>query len=56
MNELFADILDICVIVYLDDILIYSEEMGEHRRQVKVVLKRLKANGLYMLSNKCVFY
>jgi len=32
MNELFADLLDICVIVYLNDILIYSENLKEHKK------------------------
>ena len=56
MNELFADLLDICVIVYLDDILIYSEDLEEHKEQVKEVLRRLQANGLYVSPSKCAFH
>ena len=39
MNKLFADLLDVYVIVYLDDILIYSKNLTEHRKQVKEVLR-----------------
>ena len=56
MNDLFADLLDICVIVYLDDILIYSENLKEHKKQVKEVLRRLKTNGLYASPSKCAFH
>jgi len=30
VNTIFADMLDVCIIVYLDDILIYSEDMESH--------------------------
>ena len=30
MNDIFHDLLDVCVVVYLDDILIYSEDMSQH--------------------------
>jgi len=56
MNDLFADLLDICVIVYLDDILIYSENLKEHEKQVKEVLRQLKTNGLYVSLSKCAFH
>ena len=56
MNDIFADLLDVCVVVYLDDILIYSENLQDHKRQVKEVLRRLKTNGLYAVPNKCVFH
>ena len=56
MNELFADLLDICIIVYLNNILIYSENLKEHKKQVKEVLRRLKANRLYTSLSKCKFY
>jgi len=56
MNDLFTDLLDICVIVYLDNILIYSENLKEHEKQVKEVLRWLKTNGLYVSPSKCVFH
>ena len=30
MNDIFHDLLDVCVVVYLDDILIYSKDMSQH--------------------------
>ena len=30
MNDIFHDLLDICIIIYLDNILIYSEDMSQH--------------------------
>jgi len=56
MNELFADLLDICVIVYLNNILIYSKNLKEHKKQVKEVLRCLKANRLYASPSKCEFH
>ena len=55
MNDIFADMLDVCVVVHLDDILIYSSDKATHRRQVKEVLRRLQKNGLYAKPEKCEF-
>jgi len=38
MNNIFSDMLDVCVVVYLDDILIYSSKKAIHHQQVKEVL------------------
>ena len=38
MNEIFADLLDIYVIIYLDDLLIYSDDPALHKEQVREVL------------------
>ena len=56
MNKLFVDLLDICIIVYLNDILIYFENLKEHKKQVKEVLRWLKANRLYIFPGKCEFH
>jgi hypothetical protein len=56
MNDIFADMLDVCVVVYLDDILIYSSDMSTHRKQVKEVLRRLRQHGLYAKPEKCSFH
>ena len=55
MNNLFRDLIDVTVIVYLDDILIYSEKPGEHEGHVKEVLRRLKENHLFCKPSKCLF-
>jgi len=39
MNNVFSDLLDVCVVVYLDDILIYSNDIMQHRSHIKEVLK-----------------
>ena len=39
MNNIFSDLLDVCVMIYLDDILIYSNNMSKHYQHVKEVLK-----------------
>jgi len=56
MNDLFSDLLDVCIVVYLDDILIYSNDITQHREHVKEVLKRLQKAGLYVKAEKCEFY
>jgi len=43
------------VILYLDDILIYSKEMEEHHDQVRNVLQTLINNNLYAKLEKCKF-
>ena len=56
MNDIFSDVLDVFVVIYLDDILIYSNNMNDHKKHVKEVLKRLQENWLYASPTKCVFH
>ncbi len=56
VNDIFADMLDISIVVYLDDILIYSDNPTEHCEHVHEVLCRLRANGLYCKGSKCKFH
>jgi len=56
VNTIFADMLDICVVVYLDDILIYSEDMESHQQHVREVLRRLRLHGLFAKPEKCEFH
>jgi len=56
MNNVFSDLLDVCVVVYLDNILIYSDDITQHRKHVKEVLKRLQKAGLYAKAEKCEFH
>jgi len=39
MNNMFSDLLDVCVVVYLDDILIYSNDITQHWSHVERVQK-----------------
>ena len=56
MNDIFSDLLDICVIIYLDNILIYSNNMFKHHWHIKEVLKHLHKAGLYAKAEKCEFH
>ena len=56
MNDIFSDILDVCVMIYLDDILIYSNNMSKHHQHVKEVLKCLRKAGLYAKAEKYKFH
>ncbi|QRW23760.1 Retrotransposable element Tf2 protein [Rhizoctonia solani] len=56
MNELFKDLLDVCVIIYLDDILIYSKDDATHTQHVHEVLRRLMENQLFCKASKCTFH
>jgi len=56
MNDLFSNLLDVCVVVYLDDILIYSDDITQHRKHVKEVLKRLRKVELYTKAEKYKFH
>ena len=52
MNDIFSDLLDVCVVIYLDDILIYSNNMSEHHQYIKEVYK----TSLYTKAEKCEFH
>ena len=56
INNIFSDLLDVCVMIYLDDILIYLNNMSEHHQHVKEVLKHLCKTGLYAKVEKCKFH
>jgi len=56
VNTIFADMLDVCVVMYLDDILIYSEDMESHQQHVREVLRRLRLHGLFAKPEKCEFH
>ena len=49
-------ILDVCVMIYLDDILIYSNNMSKYHQHIKEVLKCLHKAGLYAKTEKYKFY
>src|SRR5882672_8117250 len=48
--------IDIIVIIYLDDILIYSDNISKHKAHVWEVLQQLCANGLFAHAEKCQFH
>jgi hypothetical protein len=56
MNDIFHDLLDVCIVVYLDDILIYSDDLETHRSQVKDVVGRLRKYDLHARPEKSRFH
>jgi len=53
MNDIFREYLDKFVIIYLDDILIYSKTKEEHLQHLRIVLGILRQHKLYAKSTKC---
>jgi hypothetical protein len=56
MNSVFMDYLDKFVVVFIDDILIYSQSEEEHVNHLKMVLQRLREHQLYAKLSKCEFW
>ncbi|QRV73517.1 Retrotransposable element Tf2 protein [Ceratobasidium sp. AG-Ba] len=56
MNDIFRHLLGVTVVVYMDDILIFSEKEEDHAKHVKEVLKILRENNLYVKLSKCKFF
>src|SRR5437899_1101259 len=56
MDDIFEELItDGVVVVYLDDILIFTETIDEHRRVTRRVLELLEKNKLYLRPDKCEF-
>jgi Reverse transcriptase (RNA-dependent DNA polymerase) len=55
MNNVFREYLDDFVMVYIDDILIFSRTEKDHFRHVKLILKRLRQHKLFAKLSKCEF-
>jgi hypothetical protein len=55
MNNVFMNYLDKFVVVFIDDILIYSQSEEEHADHLKMVLQRLREHQLYVKLSKCEF-
>ena len=56
MNDIFSDMVNVYVVIYLDDILIYSNNIDEHHTHVREVLRHLWKHGLYAGVPKCTFH
>ena len=55
VNNTLREFLDVFCVCYLDDILIYSENLEDHHQQVRQVLTKLYDAGLYVKPEKCEF-
>jgi hypothetical protein len=56
MNRVFRPYLDQYVVVFINDILVYSSSYLEHEQHLRVVLQTVKENQLYAKLNKCEFW
>ena len=56
INDILGNLLDVCAIGYIDDILIYSDSLDEHKDHVQDVLQQLQDAGLYANPKKCTFH
>ena len=55
MNQVFHEYLDKFMVVYLDDIVVYSAAMEEHKEHLAKVFQKLRDNQLYVKREKCSF-
>jgi hypothetical protein len=56
MNKVFMEYLDRFIIVFIDDILIFSKTTEEHEEHLRLVLEKLRSNQLYAKFSKCEFW
>jgi hypothetical protein len=56
MNKVFMKYLDRFVVVFIDNILVFSRTMEEHEEHLRLVLEKLRSNQLYAKFNKCEFW
>jgi hypothetical protein len=55
MNQVFMEYLDKFMVVFIDDILVYSKNEEEHEEHLRLVLQKLKEHQLYAKLSKCEF-
>ena len=55
MNKVFMEFLDKFVVVFIDDILVYSKNEEEHKEHLRLVLGKLREHQLYAKFSKCEF-
>jgi hypothetical protein len=56
MNKVFMEYLDKFVVVFIDDILVYSRSKVEHEEHLRLVLQKLRDHRLYAKLSKCEFW
>ncbi|MBW0578869.1 hypothetical protein O181_118584, partial [Austropuccinia psidii MF-1] len=56
VNDIFSEFLYVFVVVYLDDIMVFSSSEEEHVKHVASVLQRLRDNNLFSKASKCLFH
>jgi hypothetical protein len=56
MNKVFMEYLDKFIVVFINDILIFSKTEEEHEKHLRMVLEKLRSNQLYAKFSKCEFW
>ena len=56
MNKVFMEFLDKFVVVFIDDILVYSKNEEQHKEHLCLVLEKLREHQLYAKFSKCKFW
>jgi hypothetical protein len=56
MNKVFMEYLDKFMVVFINDILIYSKDEEEHEKHLHLVLQKLRDHQLYFKMSKCEFW
>ena len=56
MNKVFMEYLDKFVVVFIDDIMVYSKNKEEHKEHLRLVLEKLREHQLYAKFSKCEFW
>jgi hypothetical protein len=56
MNKVFMEYLDKFVVVFIDDILVFSNTKEEHAEHLRLVLQKLREHQLYAKRSKCEFW
>ena len=56
MSKVFMEFLDKFVVVFIDDILVYSKNEEEHKEHLRLVLEKLREHQLYAKFSKCEFW
>jgi len=56
MNKVFMEYLDKFLVVFIDDILVFSKNEIEHEKHLRLVLQKLREHQLYAKLSKCVFW
>jgi hypothetical protein len=56
MNKVFIEYLDMFMVVFINDILIYSKDEELHEKHLHLVLQKLRGHQLYVKMSKCDFW
>jgi len=56
INEVLMEHIDMCCIVYLDNVLIYSNTLQQHRKDVNNILEAIRKSGMKVRPSKCEFH